>query len=389
MAGSIVKRGEVYYIRYEAPKGIDGKRRQKMIACRGMNKRQAEQKLRDILTQIHAGAYANSGDMTLTAYFKKWMDEHESARISPVTAGNYQQYLDAHILPHLGHIKLSALRPLHLTEFYKSLLDSGKSAKSVKNYHGVIRTALKQAVRWQLISYNPADNVDPPTVTKKEARSGRPEQLAVLLDAITDSPYRVPILLALATGMRRGEVLALKWEDYDPARRVLIVRRALSRMRGGGYVIGPPKSKKTRVVKLPWTLVLELNELPRREGIDWIHCREDGYPITPSALTNAFSRLAQSLKIDISFHGLRHSQATALLASGVPAKIVSERLGHSTIVITNDIYGHVLPDDQDEAVEVIESILQGAKTAVSKILDSQKKKESTDQPCAECVQTDL
>jgi len=183
-----------------------------------------------------------------------------------------------------------------------------------------------------------------------------------------NTKYRIPILIVLATGMRRGEVLGLRWEDFNSQKRVLAVRRSLSQTRTG-VSVKEPKSGRARAVMVPRFLVDELlrhrEEQRRHKAIlrddytpddGWVCADETGRPFAPKWLGNQFRRLARSANVDVTLHGLRHTQATVLIMSGVPVKVVSERLGHSTVNITQDIYAHVLPHMQEQAVEVLDGL---------------------------------
>jgi len=188
-----------------------------------------------------------------------------------------------------------------------------------------------------------------------------------LMTATLDSEYRIPILIGLATGMRRGEVVGLKWEDFSLERRTLTVRRSLCQLRGAGVIEKSTKTGKARVVVLPENVADELaahresqQRLAAQPACDppELDMHEyGGHRLSPDVLTKAFRRIACRIGLQINYHGLRHTQATMLIMAGVPAKVVSERLGHSTIQITRDIYAHVLPHMQEQAAEVIGEIL--------------------------------
>ncbi|HEY3379144.1 MAG TPA: site-specific integrase, partial [Armatimonadota bacterium] len=275
-----------------------------------------------------------------------------------------------------GHYPLEKLMPLDIQRLYTELQRAGSnhhtkgqplSAKSIKNIHSVLRKALAQVVRWRLLVQNPAEAVSLPRCTRPTTTALNPTELQRLMLAITpaESPWRIPLLIAIGTGMRRGEIRALQWQDFDPEQRLLVVRRALSPVTNSQIVVKGTKTGKIRVVALNDSLVQALNQhrdttkfnTPR----DWICCRENGDYHRPVSFSRDFTQLMGTLKLKITLHGLRHTHATALLAAGIPVKVISERLGHASVIITQDIYAHVLPTMQREAADVMENIWMGGR----------------------------
>lgn len=262
------------------------------------------------------------------------------------------------------------MTPLQIQRFYAKLQldgsnrnyrDRGLGAKAIKNIHGILHRALSQAVRWELLVKNPADSVDLPKQTRAKINSATPEELRRLMSAIDDTGvWRLPILIAIATGMRRGEVLGLQWQDFLPEKSTIIVQRALSQLSDDNVIVKGTKTDRVRVVLINPSLVEELNRHRTasryNKPTDWVCAGPDGNHLVPRKLTRYFEGLVDRLGIDITLHGLHHSHATALIAAGVPVKAVSERLGHSTIVITQDTYAHVLPTMQIQAAETMEKI---------------------------------
>jgi len=369
--GTIYKKGDTWYIRYDVPRGIDGKRRQVSKACTGMTKRQAEQLLRETESQIVRGEYQAPMHMTMATYFDEWLT-HAQSGLAASTHTLYTLLVESHIKPALGKLKLDQLTPLHIQRFYKQLEEPGSNrnsskrglgAKAIKNIHGVLHKALAQAVRWGLLARNPADAVDLPKMTRPKVNAASPKELQQIMQAIEHvGEWRLPILITIGTGMRRGEVLALQWQDYNPEEKTLSVRQALSQINEKHVILKSTKTDRARVVLLNNSLAEELNRYheltPYRAPTDWICSQDDGNHHTPRHLTRAFERIIRRLGLKLTLHGLRHSHATALIAAGVPVKTVSERLGHSTVVITQDTYTHVLPHMQREAAETIETLWQ-------------------------------
>lgn len=217
-------------------------------------------------------------------------------------------------------------------------------------------------MRWKLRANNPAALVDPPKVERPNIQIAEPRQLREVLRAMQGREWYLPTLIGMMTGMRRGEVLALQWRDFDEAGGVLIVRRALARVRDSEVILKETKSGRVRTVAISPTLCRLLRWHRRRTEHtmpeDWICSKPDGRHLAPGGLTHAFTRAASKLGVPVSFHSVRHTQATELIAAGIPVKVVSERLGHSTVQITQDVYAHVLPHSQREAAAVADALMR-------------------------------
>jgi len=353
--GSIIRRVTTYYVKYELPRGSDGLRKSKMEACPSMNKKEAQAHLADIEMKIRNGEYANS-DHTVSSYLKEWL-EYTRASLAESTATMYGQTIQAHIAPRLGSVKISELTPMHIQKFY-SELQAGHSGrkklgpKSVKNIHGLLHKSLDQAVRWSMLAYNPCDRVDlpksiKPNISAVNISAVNIEDLKRIMDAAESAGiWRIPILISLLTGMRRGEVQALRWSDYDPVKQTIAVQRALSQYTGSISIKGT-KTGRSRSIMIPEQLTEVLNTLNDESVLnspaDYICHRPDGELLSPDRYTKIFKQIAEKLNLPITLHGLRRSHATVLINAGIPVKVISEHLGHSNIATTQDIYIHVLP----------------------------------------------
>lgn len=357
----VIKRGETYYIRYDEPTAPNGKRKQRMLACKGMNKKQAEQKLREILTDIHNGTYILRNQMLFSEHADQWLKRVEVSR-SITTWDAYRKDVVLHVLPVLGRYKLDQLRPIHIQCLVDSLIEKGLAPKTIQNIHGIVHGCLQQAVNLQLLKSNPAKGVSLPKVTRPEISVASTQDISKLMSALDRTAYGIPILIVISTGVRRGEVLGLQWQDFNAEQGTLAVRRAFVKAKGKPLQLKDIKEEKSRVVKIPEYLVAALQAHRTTQqlmGLDtpWICSKINGSHMTPGALCDAYRRFRRRLGVDVTLHGLRHTQATFLMAAGVPVKVVSERLGHSTISITMDTYSHVLPHMQDEAAKIIDGIM--------------------------------
>jgi len=241
----------------------------------------------------------------------------------------------------------------------------------VTHMHRVLREALQQAVRWQLLARNPADAVKPPKVERKQMNVLDTDAAVAMIEAARESPLFVPILLGIRCGLRRGEVVALRWRNVDLERGQISVV-ASAEQTEQGVREKEPKNGKGRTIVLSATEVEELRTHRARqaEGLlalgvrladdHHVVTRADGQPLQPRSLTHAFVKFVRQHGFQIRLHDLRHSHATHMLASGVHPKIAQERLGHSSVGITLDLYSHVLPGMQAEAVSKVDAALRAA-----------------------------
>ncbi len=360
---------------------ITGKYKKKWVTVRGTRK-DAEKKLVELLQQVDTGTFVDPGKLTVAEYLQRWLKDHKK-NIAPSTYERYRIAIFQHLIPAIGSIPLQKLQPLHIQEMYTRDLEEGRrdnkksvgkglSPNTVLYHHRVLHKALEQAVKLQLLSRNPADYVDPPKKAKKSSFTVlSQEDVALLLEAAKGTYLYMPIFLAVHTGMRMGEILGLRWGDVDLERGEIHVRQALYQRKQGEPVFKPPKAKSSlRTIAISPTVVKELKahrKLQLEERVHWgsayknfnlVCCLEDGSPIHPPTLSSAFRNLARKLGIPVTFHGLRHLHASYLLSLGVHPKVVSERLGHSQISITQDLYSHVMPTLQREAAQKLEKILR-------------------------------
>ncbi len=308
--------------------------------------------------------------MTLGEYLDRWLkDVLDTVRQS--TYQGYEYAIRPHIKPALGRIKLKDLSPAHARWFYRDRLDSGLAPATVHKLHVVLHKALKAAVADGLVPRNVTAELKLPRITREEIDPLDAKGARRLLEAARGDRLEALYVLALNTGMRQGELLALKWEDIDLERSLVRVRRTLTHS-DKGFVLGEPKTKKSRrTIRLTAGSVQALRDHPTRqleemERVGSIYepgglmfATEAGTIINPSNLRNrSFKRLLKCAGLrPIRFHDLRHTCATLLLSKDVNPKIVSEMLGHSSVSITLDIYSHLLPDMQEKAAQALEDAL--------------------------------
>lgn len=371
MAGQIIKRGERNYIvRIFTGRDAKGKRRYLNKTIRG-TKKDAEAYLSKTLAAMSTGTFIEPSSLTVEEYLDKWLKSAARPRVSERTADGYDALLERYIRKPLGHKRLDKLQPLDIQKVYGEMLARGLSARYVRHVHSVLHNALKQAVKWNMLFRNPASLVELPKVPHKERRVLSPEEAVLFLQTADDMPFGLLFEFALLTGMRPEEYLALQWTDIDFERGTAVVRRALIQHKKKWSFEEPKTARSRRTVSLPTPLVQKLISHKRRQaeqrlflGATWqafdlVFCSETGTPLSIPNLTYRYFRpiLEKAGLPRIRLYDLRHSCATLLLIAEENPKIVSERLGHSTIVLTLDTYSHVLSTMQQQATAKLERML--------------------------------
>ena len=380
MQGHIRQRGKrSWAIVLELGRDTSGKRRQRWYSGH-RTKKDAQRELARLLHTLHSGAYVEPYRATVAEYLEQWLKDYAKTNVTAKTFERYAEIARLHLVPNLGHYALSKLHPLHIVAYYTSALQTGRrdgrgglSAQTVTHHHRVLHGALQQAVKWQLLARNPADAVEPPRSQRKEMCALDEPETARLLNAAKGTRLYMPILLAVTTGMRRGEILGLRWQDLDLTTSMLSVRQSLEQTKARVAFKQPKTVKGRRVIALPQITVEALHEHKKEQakqrlllGPDYrdhglVLANVDGTPWAPNSFTSSYRSLVARLGLaQIRFHDLRHTHATQLLRQGVHPKVVSERLGHSSIGITLDVYSHVLPGMQEDAARRIDVALRTA-----------------------------
>jgi integrase len=323
------------------------------------------------LADRNGGIVFNDENLTVSGFLDAWLSDCVKDTIRVSTFERYEGIANLHISPALGRLRLKALTPAHVQGFYRGRLDSGLSPATVQKIHVVLHKALSQAVKWSLVPRNVTEAATAPRPSPKEMRPLSAEEVRKLLGAASDDRLEALWVLAVHTGMRQGELLALKWTDVDLETGKVSVRRTLTR-ESGHYTLGEPKTKKCRrTVKLTGSatdalrshLGRQMEEIDRLGDLygdqGLVFTTASGAPLNPSNIRNRnLRRLTSKAGVPgIRFHDLRHTCATLLLSKNVHPKIVQEMLGHATVAITLDTYSHVLPGMGDQAAAALEDAL--------------------------------
>lgn len=370
MRGHIRKRGNKWCAVVDVGRDPKtGKRKQKWLS--GFNSPQeAERALIDFLAKFNTGQYADSQNMTVETYLQKWLNDYAKLNVAKTT---YDTYEDAvkHIVPRLGKIKLEKLRPIDIQSFVTELFKEGVSIRSIRYYYAVLNVALNTAISWQLLAVNPCKGVILPSKNKTKVKTLNKQQVDILLEGAKDTPLYIPVLLALTCGLRRGEILGLRWDNINLQNNTIKITQSIVQTPSGEILEKEPKSKSgVRTIAIPEKTAKELEALlkkqaenklalgPEYKDGNFVVCWDNGEPYRPDYITHAFKKLVKKLGLpDIRFHDLRHTHASLLLEEGVHPKVVQERLGHSSISVTLDTYSHVAPNLQQEAAKKIDEIL--------------------------------
>jgi integrase len=337
----------------------------------GKTQKEVRDKLTKALSDRIDGIVYDDENMTLGEYLDVWLKGSVYGSVRQSTYDRDTNLANNHIKPMLGGLKLKKLNSAHVQSFYRDQLDSGLSALTVHKMHDILRRSLAQATKWHLVPRNVADTVKPPRPAPKEMHALSAHETRRLLDAASGDRLEALYILAVHTGMRQGEMLALRWQDVDLENAVVSVRRTLTRS-GGKVVFGEPKTKKSRrsirltpqaVEALRSHLERQLRDMEilgdRYQDQGLVFTTDTGAPINPSNLRQrSFAPLLKRAGLrHMRFHDLRHTCATLLLSRGVHPKFVQELLGHATIAITLDTYSHVMPSMGDATARAMEDAL--------------------------------
>jgi integrase len=346
----------------------------------GKTRKEVADKLAKALGEVRNGGFIEPAKTTLGAWLDRWLADYKKAEIRPGTYESYETLIRVHIKPALGNVPLAKLQANTLQAFYNDKLTSGRadgkgclSARMVRYFHAIIRQALQQAVKEGLLHRNVADATSPPTIKNKQMQPLSEAELITFLEVAKDDRLFAAYLLTGTTGLRRGELLGLCWDCVDLERGVIAVRRQLIILKTGLVLDDEVKTKAgRRSVALTDDAVRELRAHRQRQlqerlllgkayqdnGL--VFCREDGIALDPREFTKRFQRWLEKAGLPrVRLHDLRHTHATLLLARGVPAKLVQERLGHSSITMTLDLYSHVTPEMAKLAAESMNGLLSG------------------------------
>ena len=365
MQGRVRKRGKgSWELTIDLGRDAEGKRQRKFVTVRG-KRADADRRLREVMASLDKGLPLDTSKITVGEYLQRWYRDYVIPHTRPRTAYRYEGDIRLHITPDIGHVQLAQLRAADVQKLEAKLLADGKTARSVRHVHVVLREALQHGMRWGLTHVNVADAVTPPRVERKEVQVPSVDEVRRTLALAQETPYGTALTFMARTGVRRGECLGLRWADINMDTGNASIVQSLQRVIGRGLVFMPPKTAKSRrAIALDSETVNMLRELRGHQILikaelgtvyhdnGLVFPGPFGSPLDPNALTRAFTKLSRKVGLRrVRLHDLRHFHATLLLEAGTHLKVVQERLGHSSIAITADIYSHVAPVLQREAAD--------------------------------------
>jgi integrase len=396
MKGSTFKRrlpsGKMAWC-YSVDNGKDADGKRKRIFKSGFRRQKdAEAELNRILQELNEGTFVERDPRAFCEFIKQWLAEYAAKRVTLKTYERYGELL-THITPDLAATPLAKLTTLQIQRCYNRLLDRKKengqpmfSVKTVRHVHGVLHVALQTAIRWQLLKTNPSAACDLPPVPQREAAALDYDVTAKLLASCENHWLHDLLMVYVASGCRRGELLSLQWRNVDFSTGIVTIARSLEqtqpiaptaeeeerlalherRMRAQGLRVKETKGRRVRHVRLSEDALGRLRALRSKQeearrlygadylaDLDLVFCHPDGFFIRPDTVTKAARRLAKQAGLrGVSLHTLRHSHGSQLLSAGVPLPVVSRRLGHSNVHVTATVYSHALPADEMAAADI-------------------------------------
>lgn len=377
MTGNITRRGEhSWRVKFEAgARDGAGARRTRFVTVRG-TKKDAQRELTRLLAEVDNGTSVDPSRVTVAEYLRGWLDSDRD--LSLKTLERYRQLVEQQIIPHLGATPMQKLRPAQVNDWHSVLLKGGGkegralSARTVGHAHRILHRAYERALRLEMVSRNPARAVPPPKVDAVEVEILSAEQIAEVLARLDGHPLHPIVALALASGLRRGELCGLAWGALDIDAATARVERSLEET-AAGLRFKPPKTRHGyRTVSLsPW--VIEILRAHRRRQLeqrlvlglgrpgpeDLVFALADGSPYAPDKLSRDWGNVVRDRKLPaVMFHALRHSNASALIAGGVDIVTVSRRLGHGSPEITLRVYAHLFNGVDTAAADAIEAAMR-------------------------------
>ena len=371
MTGHIRKRQTKNGITWQIilEKGVDSKgdRIREYITVKGV-KKEAERIMNEKINEYNKGIYIEPSKITVEEHLHHWIETYAKPNLSPCTVRGYLVNINKHTLPYIGSVPLQKLIPLQVQRMFEQLQAKKLSPRTIKYIHSTLREALQHAFKMQLIPRNPADFVTLPKQTRFKAKAYEESEAVQMLEKARGTDMEAVLHLAVGLGMRRGELLALRWQDIDFERNQLSVRQNLVYI-DGEYIFRLPKSEAgIRTIDMPSSLSVVLKKHRKKQleyklfygkeykDNDLVCCRLDGSPYNPGSFSHKFDKFLKANGMrHIRLHDLRHTNASLMLQYNVSPKVASQRLGHSSIGITMDLYTHVLGDLNADAANKIDN----------------------------------
>lgn len=347
--------------------------------------RQAQSYLNKVLRERDLGRRVEGVTVTLDEFLDRWLDNAAKPKLRDKSYESYESLLRRYIRPVLGERILSAITPLDVQDAYQRMIDRGLSARTVRYTHSVLRSAMRQAIRWRLQAQDPTDGAQLPRLRRREMRVLSADHSRAFLSAALKTHYGPVFAVALTTGMRPSEYLALKWQDIDWDRGTVSVVRTLERSAGCWRFAETKRARSRRIIKFQDWVLETLKDLQGRttqrigssepDAAELVFTSAAGHPIYSDKLAKRFKAILRQVGLPvIRLYDLRHTAATLALSAGIPPKVVAEQLGHASAAFTLDIYSHLLPHMQSEAAERVEALLYPSSGLIVKATSPNQRK---------------
>ena len=392
MAGSIEKRGKnSYRLTCLAGYNLQGKPIKKTKTIHG-TKKDAEIELAKFVADVQNGIYVEGKSLKFSEFVEIWKRDYGSKELAPSTYKRYVRMLETRLLPYFGHFYINKIKPTDIMQFYDLLSKDTQlvrkqgnngaktikplSSKTILEHHRLLRAMLHKAVYWQMIVANPAERVQPPKSRKPKRKYYDDEQTKFLISNLTELgveqiKYKVAIILTIFTGVRLGELMGLEWQDIDFKTGIISINRSSQYLGDKGVFTKTPKTESSiRDVAVPDFVVSLLEEYnswyEKQKSLygelwtnsDRLFVQADGKPMHPSTISKWFVRYVDKIGLPvINFHGLRHTNATLLIAQNIDVAVVAARLGHAQITTTYNFYVHPIISHNRLAGNALENLL--------------------------------
>lgn len=370
--GHIKKRGKKFYVVLSQGYDENGKRIRQWIPV-SEDKREAEKRLAELLYELDSGTFVKPTKETVKVFMLDWL-AYVKNNLAPRTYEGYEHIVDKHInRSQLATIPLTQVTTAQLRRYFEEKLKT-LSPRTVRHHYMVIHEAMGTALQWGRVQRNVLDTIAPPKCERYEARTMSERDTHKLLDAARETPYYALFYTDIHTGMRLSEILALRWGDIDFILNEIRVQRTLHQLNSGKIDIRDTKTAKSRrnIKMTPSCRAVLLDHYKMRKALSaalgclftdnsYVFCHDDGSPLLPNSVSHAWTKLVRKLGLEgVRFHDCRHTHASLLLAQNVHPKVVQERLGHSSIQVTLDLYSHVVPSLQEDAAVRFDNGLKAA-----------------------------
>jgi integrase len=380
----VYKSGTTWQIVIEHGLDENGNRKRTYKSTNG-TKKEAEKEMQQLLNELEGGTFIEESKMTVATYLRSWLKTYVEPNLSPTTIDGYKSNVENYIIPNIGTIPLQKLSPMHLQDMYLKLSKNGRldgkgglSPTTIRAIHRTLGKALDQALRMQQVKRNVSSLVTIPKVKRYDAEIYDENEIINLLTAAKGTDMEVPITIGATLGLRRGEILGLKWSDINLIEGKMTISNNLVSTSSGAVFTTPKTDKSCRILELSEGVItlLKKHRLSQKENKiklgsaykdnDLVCCYPDGSWYEPKNFSKKFAWFLKKHGLrHIRLHDLRHSNATLMLTYGIPAKVASQRLGHSSINITLDLYSHVTSNMQKEVAEKIENGIFNKLTAIN------------------------